>query len=93
MILGDSQLRFLTRDRSCLVTDAEVCIFSYDGATTTTSPVLIDRLQLEPVDFTVLYVGGNDISKGASALETYVRLQVSHFSFRPLTVSYLLAHS
>lgn len=57
-IVGDSQVPFLNRSHFSFSSDVTVCIFCFGNATAHHRECLL-RLRLLPMDFVVVYVGGN----------------------------------
>lgn len=83
--VGDSQLKFMARDRIPLRSTVELMTFSFGGSTTETLPELLAGLELLRVDFVAVYVGGNDlfgIGPHNSPTAISERLEVRNFTLR-----------
>ena len=63
-IFGNSQLKWLCRERLFLDESVQVCTFSYPGATVRSLREKIDSLPLQQLDFVVVYIGGNNLQNG-----------------------------
>ncbi|KAM7300849.1 hypothetical protein ISCGN_016434 [Ixodes scapularis] len=64
ILVGDSQLKFLTRQHLRFTCDVQTCTFSVGGATAALLLTKVRRWLLRRVDFFVVYVGGNDLDNG-----------------------------
>ncbi|KAM7299188.1 uncharacterized protein ISCGN_019755 [Ixodes scapularis] len=85
VVIGDSQIKFLERDRLRLVPSVQVCTFSFPGASTRTLPGEVGRLHLHATDFVAVYVGGNDLYGGDSAEAISSRIEELVTTLKGLT--------
>lgn len=62
VLLGDSQLKWLSVRRLQFACSVRTCMFSVGGATAASLLRQVQLWRLRPVKFAVVYVGGNDLS-------------------------------
>ncbi|XP_077513186.1 uncharacterized protein LOC144124425 isoform X2 [Amblyomma americanum] len=63
VLVGGSQVKRLCRSRLRLCPSVETCTFSFGGYDAVHLASAVRRLNLKPVDFVILYVGGNDLAR------------------------------
>lgn len=64
VLVGDSQLKFLNRNRLQFAQHVCTCTFSVGSADTVTLLTNVQQWHLKSMDFVVIYVGSNDLSYG-----------------------------
>lgn len=77
VIIGDSQLKFLNRSRLRLVDSIQTCTFSFGGYDAVRLARAVSDMRIEPVDFAVVYVGGNDLDTNMDPQEICDNIKVS----------------
>ncbi|KAL1477422.1 hypothetical protein MTO96_017485 [Rhipicephalus appendiculatus] len=63
VVLGDSQIKFLTRSCLRLSPSVDSCTFSFGGYNATRLSRAVGTMHFSRMDFAVAYVGGNNFSR------------------------------